>query len=129
MKAISLILIGGLLLGACTSMRSLELPPGELRSGIRNGELVSPGDRISVVTTDGKSHTLQVVTITNQAIQGQSASIPINEIITLRTRQTNNAGKNTALAVGGSLAAIWIIGSLAAAAAIIEIIDEAGEDD
>lgn len=44
----------------CTTLQSTQLPPEEVRYGIRTGGLVQPGDEISVVTAEGGEHLLIV---------------------------------------------------------------------
>lgn len=57
----------------CTTLQSTQLPPDELRYGIRSGSLVQPGDEISVVTVDGKDYSFTVGHVGEDEIRGELA--------------------------------------------------------
>ena len=90
----------------CTSLQSTQLPPDELRHGIRNGSLVQPGDRVSVVDSEGREYTLVVRKVDDDAIRGEQAdgdevTVAIDEVLALRTGQTH--GVRTTFAVLGGI--------------------------
>lgn len=107
-------LLGGLLLVAmliasgCTTLQSTQLPPDELRDGIRDGSLVKLGDEISVVTTDGREHLFDVRGVDQDAIRGELADgeeavVAIDDVVALRTHQTERI--RTSYAVLGGIGA------------------------
>ena len=104
-------LLGGLLLVAtliasgCTTLQSTQLPPDELRNGIRDGSLVETGDEISVVTTDGREHVFDVRGVDQDAIRGELADgeeavVAIDDVVALRTHQTERI-RTTYAVLGG----------------------------
>ena len=97
----------------CTTLQSTQLPPEELRQGIRNGSLVETGDEISVVTKDGREYLLDVRDVTEDAISGElsgreTAVVAIDDVVALRTHQTENV--RTAYVVLGGIGAGGIAG-------------------
>ena len=110
MRITLVIAILAMLVAGCTTMREMDLPPNEVQARIRAGEIARPGERISVTTAGGKEHVLVVVESDDQVIRGASARVPIDEIVSVRTEHPS-IGK-TAAAVGGSLAVLYVIGSI-----------------
>ena len=107
-------LVTGLLLAiafagfGCTTLQSTQLPPDELRYGIRSGSLVKPNDEISVVTMDGREYLLDVRGVDEDAIRGElsggkEAVVAIDDVVALRTHQTE--GVRTTYAVLGGIGA------------------------
>ena len=102
-------LVVPLLLSACTTMQSSQLPPEALHSGIRSGALVEPGDTVNVVTVDGADHVLTVSAVDAETIRGESAdgdrvAVAIDDVIALRRREvepvrTTFAASYAALAI------------------------------
>ena len=89
----------------CTTLQSTQLPPDELRDGIRDGSLVNTGDEISVVTTDGREHFLDVRGVDRDAIRGELSGgeetvVAIDDVIALRTHQTERV-RTTYAVLGG----------------------------
>lgn len=90
----------------CTSLQSTQLPLDELRHGIRNESLVQPGDRVSVVDSEGKEYIFVVRKVDEDAIRGEQAAgdevtVAIDEVLALRTGQTH--GVRTTFAVLGGI--------------------------
>lgn len=114
------LLATSLLNGACTTVKSSQLPPEALRSGIRSGSLVAAGDSINVVTTDGVEHAFEVSTVSREHIHGESPDgkavvVRIDDVVALRTREIEPV-RTTFASVGAAYA-------LAAFVLIIEIFD------
>ena len=88
----------------CTTLQSTQLPPDELRDGIRSGSLIKTGDEISVVTTDGREYLLDVRGLDREAIRGLSggeeAVVAIDDVVALRTHQTESV-RTTYAVLGG----------------------------
>lgn len=84
-------LIVAMLLSACTTLQSSQLPPEALQSGIRSGALVEPGDRVNVVTADGKERAFTVTAVDTEVIRGESSgtdvAVAIDDVIALRKRE------------------------------------------
>lgn len=107
-----------LLLGGCTSLKPVELPPEEVRSQVRSGQILQPGERVSLTTEDGTTHVFEVLEVTDRAVRGAAVEVPIDSIVSVRTTQADPA--RTVLALGGALAVVHV---LAALDAVDEIID------
>ncbi len=122
MRTTAAVAATALLLGGCTSLKPVELPPEELREQVRNGQIVRPGERVSLTTDDGTTHVFDVLEVTGSAVRGDAVDVPIDSIVSVRTPQADPA--RTALAVGGALAAAYV---LAALDALDEIIDDIGD--
>ena len=100
-----LLLAVALIASGCTTLQSTQLPPDELRDGIRNGSLVETGDEISVVTTDGREHVFDVRGVDQDAIRGELADgevavVAIDDVVALRTHQTERI-RTTYAVLGG----------------------------
>lgn len=106
-----------LVLGGCSTMRSVEMPPDELHRAIRAGELLTPGERVQLVTVDGTQAELTVTEIDDQSIRGKDGAVPVDDVVALRTRQVS-AGKTTLL-VGGAVGMGVLIAVLVAPALIL----------
>lgn len=102
---LGLLLAVALIASACTTLQSTQLPPDELRDGIRNGSLVETGDEISVVTADGREHLFDVRGLDQDAIRGELADgeeavVAIDDVVALRTHQTERI-RTTYAVLGG----------------------------
>jgi hypothetical protein len=106
MKYLTLVLSVFLLIG-CTSIKPVELPPEKLQERILNGSLISVGDKIQVVTSDGVRSTFEVVSIDGESISSKDQKIHIKDIIALETKSFSG-GKTSAL-VGGTLLWLYVI--------------------
>jgi hypothetical protein len=95
---------------ACTTLRPIEGSPSELRQRINSGELVRVGDRLEVVTSDGKTHQITVSKVGDGRIDGKEESIRIDQIVSLRKREFS--GGRTLALVGGVV--LVVVGAIAA---------------
>jgi hypothetical protein len=102
------LMIGGALSAAlaiscvgCTTFRPIDGGSADLRVRINSGELLKPGDRVRIVTSDQKTHRFTVKSVGADSIGGVSESIPVEQILALEKRQFS-PGKTIAL-VGGLL--------------------------
>lgn len=104
----------------CTTLQSTQLPPNELRYGIRSGSLVKPGDEISVVTADGKEYAFTVSHVGEDKIRGERAggeevALAIDDLVALRTHKVEAVRTTFAVLGGGfglSMAVIFLIALL-----------------
>jgi hypothetical protein len=106
-KIISILLITNLI--GCTSLQPIEAQPDELQDRIRYEQIVAVGDRVRMVTEDGKQHQFKVTSIDANHISGDDVTIPVDTVIALETREIS-IGKTTLLAGGitGTMLLIFI---------------------
>ena len=60
-----------LITSGCTTVRPTDLPRERLQEKIISGEIIKPGDYATIITADGKRHSLKVLTITEQSVTGE----------------------------------------------------------
>ena len=89
---VPLVCFAALLNAGCMSLQPSRLPADELRSAIRNGSLVEPGDEVWLSTRDGKEHAFTVSNVEPDAVRGhllggEPVSVAIDDIVELRTMQ------------------------------------------
>lgn len=78
-------------LAACTTLRPIEGTPGDLRSRIGSGGLLEAGDRVSIVTTDAKTHKFRVRSVSAGIIEGRKDRVPIDQIVSVQKREFSRA--------------------------------------
>jgi hypothetical protein len=106
-------LIAAISLAGCTTLRPIEGTSTELQQRISAGELLKAGDRVSIVTTDAKTHRFSVTGISAGLIEGKADSVPVDQVASLEKRQFSRA-KTLALVAGVVLV---VAGGVAIAAA------------
>ena len=117
MKTISL-LISILFFTGCASLEPIEKPPQELHSRIANGELIQVGDKIKVITFDGKGYTFIVAKLTDSHIyrkkselekfnDGQLLELAIKDIATIDVAEHDTL--KSALVIPAAIATIAIL--------------------
>jgi len=72
---------------ACTSRRVIEITPEQLQKQISSGQLIQKGDVAKITTTDKKVYEFEVTDVTDDAIQGNNISVPINALSSLELRR------------------------------------------
>jgi hypothetical protein len=75
----------------CTTLRPIEGTPNELQSRIGFGGLLRNGDRVSIVTTDAKTHKFRVRAISEGIVQGRQDRIPVDQIVSVQKREFSRA--------------------------------------
>jgi len=60
-----------LLLCACSTVQTTDLPPDELRLQIADGEQFQPGDRVTIATSDGQRREVRVAHIDSTHVSGE----------------------------------------------------------
>lgn len=96
----SLILLSTLMLNAgCTTLHPIEGTPMDLQERIASNELLKIGDRVSIVTTDGKTHRFTVTGFDAGIVNGKSESVSIDQVRHVAKR-TLSRGKTIALVAG-----------------------------
>ena len=88
-------------------MKTYDLSPAELHQQIRTGELVSIGDKVLIITSDGLERRTVVSAVDEDSIHGESVQISIDDIRAIEVRKFS-AGKTTLVVVGGLFAAMLI---------------------
>ncbi|MDE0193754.1 MAG: hypothetical protein OXQ90_20580 [Gammaproteobacteria bacterium] len=76
-------------MAGCISIEKFEEPPPVLRDAIRNGDLVTPGQHVSVVTTSRGELAFRVTEVEGNAIRGREVEVPIEDIVALQTRRVD----------------------------------------
>ncbi|HEY2464387.1 MAG TPA: hypothetical protein VGI32_10015 [Steroidobacteraceae bacterium] len=102
MKSLSL-LSAALLVAGCTTLQPMDGSPAELQQRIAAGQLLKPGDRILITTTDAKTHRFAISSINAGFIQGRSESVPIAQVTEVKRRQFIRA-KTAVLVIGLAVA-------------------------
>ena len=102
-----LILLTVLVLNAaCTTLHPIEGTPLELQGRIASNELLKIGDRVSIETTDGKTHRFAVTGFDAGIVQGKADSVSIDQVRHVGKRSFSR-GKTIALVaaivVGGTV--------------------------
>lgn len=118
MKTATAIAVFGTLLGGCTSLAPVEMPPEEVREQVRAGQILGPGERVRVTTEDGETHEFKVVEVTERAVRGNTSDVLIDQIVSVHTRRTNPA--RTVLAVAGTVGVVYVVLALDAMNTIID---------
>jgi hypothetical protein len=89
-----------------------------LRTELRSGEAIKPGDKVRVVTRDGLSRLLIVTAIDQNtlkgrpegvATQGAIVTLPIDDIVFMEGKKVS-AGKTAAYTIGGTVGTVLALG-------------------
>ena len=104
----AILLLGLLSLVGCISTQKFEEPPPVLRDAIRNGELATPGQHVSIVTTSRGELEFKVVEVDRNAIRGEDVEVRIEDIVALQTRRID-------FLASASVAAGWYLLTIASA--------------
>jgi hypothetical protein len=75
----------------CQTMRPIEAGPPALQERIRSGDLLKPGDRVWIVTSNEKAHRFAVTKVEAGLIVGPNESVPIDQVMYFEKRQFENA--------------------------------------
>jgi len=77
----------------CTSLHVIELSAAAIQSRI------SQGDKVVVVTNDGKKHALEVTKVTHTSLYAGQTSIPFTDMTQLQVKRSDTT-KTVLLVVG-----------------------------
>jgi len=100
----------------CSSLQPVELSPEELQTQIRSGEILSTGDKVQLVTTDGQHHEFKVTALTDTLIEGKKEQVAIDDVVALETSEFS--GGKTALLVGSTVIVYQLLAAVAIAATV-----------
>ncbi|HNP62535.1 MAG TPA: hypothetical protein PKH39_01305 [Woeseiaceae bacterium] len=84
---------------ACTTLHPVEMPPETLQQKIMSEDLLKPGKRATIVTTDGVIHKIRVRSIDANSglIETGDEAIRIGDIVAVETKDFS-MGKTALLA-------------------------------
>ncbi len=90
-------------------MKTYDPSPAELHQQIRAGELVSTGDKVVIITSDGLERRTVVSAVDEDSIHGAaSLQIPIDDIRAIEVQKVS-VGKTTLAVVTGLTAALGLL--------------------
>jgi hypothetical protein len=94
---------------ACTTLQPTAASPEELQHMITQENLLEPGDRVRLVTTEGVVYKFRVreIDLGNGMVVGAKASVPIQDIVAVETREVS-IGK-TAVLTGGLVGGLYLL--------------------
>ena len=101
----------------CSTLKTVDMSPEQLRDQISRGEIVKAGDSVRIVTIDGETYKFRVTAITSDQISGKDTTVPIANIVALETRVFS--GGKTAALTAGSVVLLYVIAAAAASAALL----------
>jgi hypothetical protein len=99
MKIIAGLTVIAFIMTGCTTLKPVELSQPIVQERILTGDVIKPGDRVQITTTDGKIHESKVVSITNGIIKGKDMEISVNDIMQVEKRKASPV-KTVFLVVG-----------------------------
>ena len=108
---VSVLVVLPFLLASCTTMRHLDVKPGE---DDLTGS-VSPGDVVRLTTRSGERHVFRVSAVTADEISGEDRLFAFEDIEKIEVREVTTAGKT---ATGGAV----FVGTIAFYALLFAII-------
>ena len=100
MKIIACLIVIAFILIGCTTLRPVEFSQATVQQRISAGDLIKPGDKVKIITTDEKQYELNVISVADGYIKGKDIEIPINEIALVEKRKLS-IGKTSLL--GGAM--------------------------
>lgn len=94
-------------LAGCTTLQPIEGTADELQGRISSGGLLEVGDRVSIVTSDDRTHEFRIRALGEGVIQGTSDSVPLDRVVTLQKREFSRA--KTCLLLGGIVLGVGLV--------------------
>jgi len=100
---------------ACTTLRPVQVATDEAQQALASGQLLKPGDKVRVITRDGKAHEFAITAIdtADGTVKGPADSVRVADIVTVEKREPA-LGKTLGLVLG-------IVGGLQLGAAAADI--------
>jgi hypothetical protein len=101
-------------LAGCTTLQPLAGNAESLRTELRSGEAVKPGDKVRVVTRDGLSRLLIVTALDENTLKGHPdgvetagavVTLPIDDIVFMEGKKIS-VGKTAAYTGGATVGAV-----------------------
>jgi hypothetical protein len=94
-------------LAGCTTLQPIEGTADELQGRISSGGLLEVGDRVSIVTSDDRTHEFRIRALSEGVIQGTSDSVRLDRVVTLQRREFSRA--KTCLLLGGIVLGVGLV--------------------
>ena len=132
-KYISVICATAVLSG-CTTLESIDLPPDQLQARIREGNLLQPGEIVSISTVDREYNDISIAAVTdkilsyeeviqtkdntadentfeaNQVAKSHTVVIPIDEIVKVTKKEPTAIGYAAGITAGAAIG--WMVVAL-----------------
>ena len=118
-RGVGIVLIAAMVMSGCVTVQRADGSPETLREAIRAGELVKPGDRVTLITPSMGERTMRVTEVDDDFIRGDNTEVPIDEIVALEKRHVD-ARKTLAVVAGGYLG-LYLLAGLAFLVAVGDI--------
>jgi hypothetical protein len=109
MKLMAYFTIIALLLGGCTTFRTMEMSRSQVQEGISHGNLIHSGDQVKIITNDGKQYQFEVISVVDGSIKGKDVEIPIKDIDMVEKRRIS-VGRTALLS--GALFLLFVMSQL-----------------
>jgi LEA14-like dessication related protein len=77
-KIIVCITVIAFIISGCTTLRPVDLIPPSLQDRITQGDLIKPGNRVRITTTDEKTYKFRILSVSDGYVKGKDVEIPIN---------------------------------------------------
>ena len=75
---------------ACTTLRPNDGSPIELQQFINSGGLLSPGDRVRIVTADENVHCFAITKVGAGLISGANELVAVDQVVSLEVAQVKS---------------------------------------
>jgi hypothetical protein len=115
MKNTLVLLLCAAIASACTTLRPVQVSTDRAKQAIASGQLLKPGDKVRLITTDGKVHEFAITAIdaAEGTVKGPADSVRVADLVTVAKREPA-LGKTLGLILG-------IVGGLQLGAAISDL--------
>jgi hypothetical protein len=74
-------------IAGCTTLQPIAGHPSDLQRRITSGEVLKRGDRVLIVTNDGRKHKFKVTSLSTGTIDGAHESISIDQVSSIERRE------------------------------------------
>jgi hypothetical protein len=95
---------------ACTSLRPVAFPEQPARESPAYGTGLQIGQRVVIVTNDGKRHDMRITQLTDREIVGRKSTILLADVASVHERRSSPV-RTTLLVLGGIVAAVVLAAS------------------
>jgi len=113
------IVLLGLLLAGCTTLRPIDVNAETLHQKIRSGEAVKTGDTIRAITIDGMAHLLYVTAVEENVVIGhppgaaldaEDTVLPVDDIVLVEvSRLSTGSGRTFAAGAGTGTVIVGVL--------------------
>jgi hypothetical protein len=101
MKNTLVLLLCAVIGSACTTLHPVQLSTNNAQQQITSGQLLKPGDKVRLITTDGEVHDFAITAIdtADGTVKGAANSVRVADIVTVEKREPA-LGKTLGLTLG-----------------------------